>query len=67
MQNPQTQPGQYLQISSATPQLIQNLQPQVIQAQPLLQTIQSRFIHFNSTLIFNLKSYSYSANSNCHR
>jgi hypothetical protein len=50
MQAPQTQPGQYLQISSATPQVIQtiqapgiqNLQPQIIQAQPFIQTIQGR-------------------------
>lgn len=58
IQQPSTQQGQILQLAHAAPQMIQTIQPQVIQAQPqliqaqpqliqaqpLLQTIQSRFI-----------------------
>jgi hypothetical protein len=67
IQNPQTQQGQFLQITSAAPQMIQTVQPQVIQAQPLLQTIQSRFNLLHFPFILNLKFYSYSACSNCCR
>ncbi|UJR08899.1 hypothetical protein I4U23_013153 [Adineta vaga] len=38
--NQQAQTGQYLQIASATPQIIQTIQPQVIQNPSVLQTIQ---------------------------
>jgi hypothetical protein len=43
IQNPQTPTGQFLQIAQAAPQVLQTVQPQVIQGQSVLQTIQSIF------------------------
>jgi hypothetical protein len=51
IQNPQMQGGQVLQLSSAGPQLIQ--------AQPVLQTIQSRFHPLE--IFLNAKQHSFSA------
>lgn len=68
IQNPQAQSGQFPQLTPAAPQMIQTIQPQMIQAQPLLQTIQSRFILINSRFIFNFKFFFFcSAKSNSRR
>lgn len=50
--NQQTQTGQFVQIASATPQVIQTIQPQVVQNPSVLQTIQGKSINIRSLLPF---------------
>ena len=50
--NQQAQTGQFVQIASATPQVIQTIQPQLIQNPSVLQTIQGKLINIHSFFPF---------------